>query len=227
MTTEQTTSSTQSIISEATSSSSSQVYKATYSGVPVWEFRVKGVAVMRRKNDDWLNATQILKVADFDKPHRTRILERDVQRGEHEKVQGGYGKYQGTWVPYDKGVDLAERYRVKELLQPLIDFRPSLESPPLAPKHITAASNRPRKPREPKQPKSKPAKPRSSKKGKGKANEPVEELISLDTEPQINNNDIVSAPSTTTITASSVISSPSRHYPTSPAYILKCLNCQW
>ncbi|CAJ0840737.1 20217_t:CDS:2 [Entrophospora sp. SA101] len=209
MTTEQTTSSTQSIISEATSSSSSQVYKATYSGVPVWEFRVKGVAVMRRKNDDWLNATQILKVADFDKPHRTRILERDVQRGEHEKVQGGYGKYQGTWVPYDKGVDLAERYRVKELLQPLIDFRPSLESPPLAPKHITAASNRPRKPREPKQPKSKPAKPRSSKKGKGKANEPVEELISLDTEPQINNNDIVSAPSTTTITASSVISSPS------------------
>ena len=58
-------------------------------------YRVKDVAVMRRKNDDWLNVTQILKVANFDKPHRTRILERDVQRGEHEKVQGGYGKYQG------------------------------------------------------------------------------------------------------------------------------------
>ena len=35
------------------------------------------------------------KVADFDKPQRTRILEREVQRGVHEKVQGGYGKYQG------------------------------------------------------------------------------------------------------------------------------------
>ena len=42
-----------------------------------------------------MNATQILKVADFDKPQRTRILEREVQKGVHEKVQGGYGKYQG------------------------------------------------------------------------------------------------------------------------------------
>ena len=51
---------------------------------------------MRRKSDGWLNATQILKVAGFDKPQRTRVLERDVQKGEHEKVQGGYGKYQGA-----------------------------------------------------------------------------------------------------------------------------------
>ena len=50
---------------------------------------------MRRRADSWLNATQILKVAGFDKPQRTRILEREVQKGEHEKVQGGYGKYQG------------------------------------------------------------------------------------------------------------------------------------
>ena len=55
----------------------------------------KGVAVMRRRSDGWLNATQILKVAAFDKPQRTRVLEREVQKGEHEKVQGGYGKYQG------------------------------------------------------------------------------------------------------------------------------------
>src|SRR5271156_1755583 len=55
----------------------------------------KGVAVMRRRSDSWLNATQILKVAGFDKPQRTRVLEREVQKGLHEKVQGGYGKYQG------------------------------------------------------------------------------------------------------------------------------------
>jgi transcription factor MBP1 len=72
-----------------------QIFKATYSGVPVYEFLCKGVAVMRRKSDSYLNATQILKVADFDKPQRTRILEREVQIGQHEKVQGGYGKYQG------------------------------------------------------------------------------------------------------------------------------------
>ena len=51
---------------------------------------------MRRRSDSWLNATQILKVAGLDKPQRTRILERDVQKQTHEKVQGGYGKYQGA-----------------------------------------------------------------------------------------------------------------------------------
>jgi hypothetical protein len=54
---------------------------------------------MRRRADDWINATHILKVAEYDKPSRTRILEREVQKGVHEKVQGGYGKYQGTMEP--------------------------------------------------------------------------------------------------------------------------------
>lgn len=52
---------------------------------------------MRRRHDDWINATHILKAAGFDKPARTRILERDVQKDVHEKIQGGYGKYQG-WL---------------------------------------------------------------------------------------------------------------------------------
>lgn len=69
---------------------------------PVWEFQFSGADakrehVMRRQSDNWVNATHILKAAGFDKPARTRILERDVQKGEHEKVQGGYGKFQGTY----------------------------------------------------------------------------------------------------------------------------------
>lgn len=50
---------------------------------------------MRRRLDSYINATHILKVAGLDKPARTRILEREVQKGIHQKVQGGYGKYQG------------------------------------------------------------------------------------------------------------------------------------
>jgi transcription factor MBP1 len=53
---------------------------------------------MRRRHDDWINATHILKAAGFDKPARTRILEREVQKELHEKVQGGYGKYQGKYI---------------------------------------------------------------------------------------------------------------------------------
>ncbi|RPB12254.1 apses-domain-containing protein [Morchella conica CCBAS932] len=104
---------------------------------------------MRRRSDSWVNATQVLKVAEFDKPQRTRILEREVQRGVHEKVQGGYGKYQGTWVPLERAKEIAALYNVGELLKPIFEFRPSTESPPLAPKHVTAASTKPRPARAP------------------------------------------------------------------------------
>ncbi|KAI8890243.1 apses-domain-containing protein [Backusella circina FSU 941] len=125
-----------------------RIFKATYSGVPVYEMLCKSVAVMRRQSDSYLNATQILKVAGFDKPQRTRILEREVQIGQHEKVQGGYGKYQGTWVPLERGQTLAKLYEVDDVLAPILEFVKGKESPPLAPKHVTAASSRPRKPRE-------------------------------------------------------------------------------
>ncbi|KAL9028885.1 MAG: hypothetical protein Q9196_002806 [Gyalolechia fulgens] len=97
---------------------------------------------MRRRHDNWINATHILKVADYDKPARTRILEREVQKGTHEKVQGGYGKYQGTWVPLEHGRLLAERNGVLGKLLPIFDFIPGPISPPQAPKHQTAASNK-------------------------------------------------------------------------------------
>ena len=70
-------------------------HRLTARQVPVYEFTVEANHIMRRRSDDWINATHILKVADYDKPARTRILEREVQKGVHEKVQGGYGKYQG------------------------------------------------------------------------------------------------------------------------------------
>ncbi|KAH7888025.1 apses-domain-containing protein [Phlebopus sp. FC_14] len=116
-----------------------QIFKATYSGIPVYEMMCKGVAVMRRRSDSWLNATQILKVAGFDKPQRTRVLEREVQKGEHEKVQGGYGKYQGTWIPLERGLALAKQYNCEAALRPIIDFQPAAKSPPLAPKHIVSS----------------------------------------------------------------------------------------
>ncbi|KAG8996501.1 hypothetical protein FRB90_012705 [Tulasnella sp. 427] len=122
-----------------------QIFKATYSGVPVYEMVVKGVAVMRRRSDGWLNATQILKVAGFDKPQRTRVLEREVQKGEHEKVQGGYGKYQGTWVPLERGLLLAKQYNIGHLIQPIVDFSPQSNSPPLAPRHLPPAPSKPKK----------------------------------------------------------------------------------
>ncbi|KAI9336040.1 ankyrin repeat-containing domain protein [Pilaira anomala] len=77
---------------------------------------------MVRGSDSYLNATQILKVAGFEKTRRSKILEREVLGGEHEKVQGGYGKYQGTWIPFEKGKELAEKYEVLDRMMPLLTF---------------------------------------------------------------------------------------------------------
>lgn len=117
------------------------LYSATYSSVPVYELLISnGGSIMRRKSDDWVNATHILKAADFAKAKRTRILEREVQGGEHEKVQGGYGKYQGTWIPLSAAQDLAKRFEVYSSLSPIlneIDF-----DPPLVPKFSRASKNK-------------------------------------------------------------------------------------
>ena len=83
---------------------------------------VNGVACMRRRSDGWLNATQILKVAGIDKGKRTKVLEKEILQGEHEKVQGGYGKYQGTWINYHRGRAFCRQYGVEEPLLALLEY---------------------------------------------------------------------------------------------------------
>ncbi|RKF51400.1 Cell division cycle-related protein res2/pct1 [Golovinomyces cichoracearum] len=122
-------------------STSPRIYSATYSNIPVYEFQFGEDLkehVMRRRGDDWINATHILKAAGFDKPTRTRILEREVQKEKHEKIQGGYGKYQGTWVPLEQGKALAQRNHVYEKLRVIFEYTSGVESPPTAPRHTTA-----------------------------------------------------------------------------------------
>lgn len=98
------------------------VQQAVYSGVSVYEMEIGGVACMRRRSDGWLNATQILKVAGVDKGKRTKVLEKEILTGEHEKVQGGYGKYQGTWISYRRGREFCRQYGVEDILRPLLDY---------------------------------------------------------------------------------------------------------
>nr|CAG8439487.1 9658_t:CDS:10 [Entrophospora candida] len=100
------------------------IYSAVYSGITVYEYFVKDVVIMRRCPDSYLNATQILKVAGMDKSKRAKIIEKEILTGIHEKVQGGYGKYQGTWIPFERGKELATKYGVLETLRPLFEYKP-------------------------------------------------------------------------------------------------------
>ncbi|KAH7335513.1 hypothetical protein B0J17DRAFT_617550 [Rhizoctonia solani] len=120
---------------------SAKVYNAVYSSVQVFECMVRGIAVMRRRTDSFVNATQILKVAGIDKGRRTKILEKEILPGKHEIVQGGYGKYQGTWIPLERGRDVAAQYGVASLLSPLFDYVPA--PAPLHPRSLGAGSHAP------------------------------------------------------------------------------------
>lgn len=101
----------------------SDVIANEYCKVRVFELICNNVPVMLRKIDSYVNATQILKAAGIEKGKRIRILVREVARSDHEKVQGGCGKYQGTWVPFEKGVHLASAYGIDRELKPLFDLQ--------------------------------------------------------------------------------------------------------
>ncbi|KAJ3310906.1 transcriptional regulator swi6 [Blyttiomyces sp. JEL0837] len=55
--------------------------------------------LMQRKADSYVNATHILKLAKVEKGKRAAILSNlKVKLGDNcDSIQGGYGKYQGTW----------------------------------------------------------------------------------------------------------------------------------
>ncbi|KAI9312769.1 transcription regulator HTH, apses-type DNA-binding domain-containing protein, partial [Obelidium mucronatum] len=102
-----------------------KVYTAIYSNIPVYEMMFKGIQVMKRISDSWLNATHILKAAGYSKPKRTKILEQEVLQLHHEKIQGGYGKYQGTWINKENGIKLAKKHKVDVILKDLLEFEAS------------------------------------------------------------------------------------------------------
>ncbi|KAI9338504.1 transcription regulator HTH, apses-type DNA-binding domain-containing protein, partial [Obelidium mucronatum] len=96
---------------------------ATYSGVHVLQQAdTTGQPVMRRAHDDYINATQVLRAAGFPKTQRTKILERDISGGVHEKASGGFHMFQGTWVPLETAIRLARKHGVNDLLTPLFSY---------------------------------------------------------------------------------------------------------
>ncbi|KAJ3311863.1 transcriptional regulator swi6 [Boothiomyces sp. JEL0838] len=98
------------------------LYEATYAGVEVYELIVGNNSVMRRRDDTMVNATHLLKVAGIEKGRRTKILEKEVLNTKHEKIQGGYGKYQGTWVTLEQARELAHQFNVYEYCRAILDF---------------------------------------------------------------------------------------------------------
>ncbi|CAL9737661.1 regulatory protein Swi4p [Monosporozyma servazzii] len=107
---------------------------ATYAETDVYECYIRGFEpniVMRRVKDDWVNVTQVLKLAKFPKTQRSKILEREVVFMEHEKVQGGYGRFQGTWISLENTKTLVEKYDIQnKVVLAVINFVLNKDHPP-------------------------------------------------------------------------------------------------
>lgn len=94
---------------------------SAYSGTRVYVMTIKGISVMRRLHDNYVNATQVLRAAGLAKPQRTKILEKDISRMIHEKVQGGYAGFQGTWIPQEEALSIAIEYGLEEQITELLN----------------------------------------------------------------------------------------------------------
>ncbi|KAI9209314.1 uncharacterized protein BJ171DRAFT_113144 [Polychytrium aggregatum] len=121
------------------------VFLAIYSGIKVYELLKDCIPVMRRCVDDFINATQVLKAAGLNKCQRNTVIQKEVQKQiVHDKVQGGYNKFQGTWIPLDVARKLSQKYNVYEDLKPLFDFDPSVQKatrrPPGTAHHVAATA---------------------------------------------------------------------------------------
>lgn len=108
---------------------------ATYAETDVFECYVRGFEsriVMRRKHDDWINITQVFKIAKFSKTQRTKVLEKESSDMENEKVQGGYGRFQGTWIPLDKAKYMVNKYNIRDpVVNKILEFELDPNNPPV------------------------------------------------------------------------------------------------
>ncbi|KAJ3228837.1 hypothetical protein HDU78_009513 [Chytriomyces hyalinus] len=100
-----------------------------HGGVKVVELTHAGHSVMRRLSSNLsVNGTHILLLAGVvDKVRRSRILdEKCISLGwPHEKVQGGSGRFQGTWMGTKHALELAAEFNVQEIVQQLVDYVPA------------------------------------------------------------------------------------------------------
>ncbi|RDW87537.1 hypothetical protein BP5796_03231 [Coleophoma crateriformis] len=94
---------------------------ATYRGVDVYEMHVNGVVAMRRRRDAWMNASHIVALSGLSHTRRYSFMEDVIWPRQCERVFGG-SRYQGTWVSYEKALEIAQFFGLEELLHPLLTF---------------------------------------------------------------------------------------------------------
>lgn len=92
--------------------------------VPMLELKLGNRRIARRKTDDYINATHILRAAGFETINeRSSILEQVNKTVTTDVVRGGYAIYQGTYIPLPDARALAKRYRLDDNWRPIFETK--------------------------------------------------------------------------------------------------------
>ncbi|KAJ3096367.1 transcriptional regulator swi6 [Phlyctochytrium planicorne] len=101
----------------------SQIYTAVHQGLRVYEIMVDDrIPVMRRRDDSFVNSTQILKVAGVAQTKRASV---NMDAAEFDSTN-----VQGVYVSLDKAKDIARLHGIEEILEPLL-FDPAVGPAPI------------------------------------------------------------------------------------------------
>lgn len=94
-------------------------------GTVCFQVGVKDIIVARRDDNDFINGTKLLNVANMARGRRDGILKRERI---HNIVKNGPMHLKGIWIPYDRALDLARKEKITDQLYPLFvhDIRPLL-----------------------------------------------------------------------------------------------------
>lgn len=97
------------------------IFTAKYSSLDVFETKINNVAVMKLKKKQQVNAGQILKLAKLPKKKRTQIIKKLAQTIDGERIDFGFFKFQGFWIPLDAAKRLAKKWNVEKQLSNLFE----------------------------------------------------------------------------------------------------------
>jgi hypothetical protein len=93
-----------------------------------FEVGLRGTTVARREDNNMINATRLLSVANVPRTRRTKILRTEKIR--HD-VKLGPRDLKGTWFTFERALELGNQFKITHLLYPLFvhDIMPLLRSP--------------------------------------------------------------------------------------------------
>ncbi|GAB1312755.1 hypothetical protein MFIFM68171_02965 [Madurella fahalii] len=89
-------------------------------GTLLFHVKVNGVSVTRREDNHMINGSKVLEVSKLSQERKNEIL--DAEKVRHIVLEAPGEHLVGTWIPYDRALDLANKEGITGILYPLFVY---------------------------------------------------------------------------------------------------------